>query len=71
MGQTAFRPNFAEWRANRQWCENTLPSLTRTDSPRAYRSKCDGLTDTLRRDHCFRTEQDDSFKDTDGVPDRM
>lgn len=42
--------------------DNSEPIL-----PRAYRSKCDDLTDTMQRDHCFRTEQDDSFKDTDGM----
>jgi hypothetical protein len=36
--------------------------------PRAYRSKCDDLTDATQRDHCFRVEQDDSFKDNDGQP---
>jgi len=37
--------------------------------PRAYRSKCDDLTDATQRDHCFRVEQDDAFKDSDGAPD--
>lgn len=34
--------------------------------PRAYRSKCDDLTDLGQQQHCFRAEQDEQVKAEEG-----